>query len=84
MNKEPCVYLHPLLAKEKGIQDDTMVKVFNEKGKWSFAPNILMMFNQQTIFIYPNHPIINKLITFTPADMGELVTGGKGNALNSL
>ncbi|MDF2857501.1 MAG: hypothetical protein K0Q87_3352, partial [Neobacillus sp.] len=34
--------------------------------------------------IYPNHPLINKLIRFTPADMGQAVTGGKGNALNEL
>ena len=84
MIQEPCVYLHPLLAKEKGIQDDTMVKVFNEKGEVIIRARYSHDVQQQTMFIYPNHPIINKLITFTPADMGKLVTGGKGNALNNL
>jgi len=28
--------------------------------------------------------MINRLVTFTAADMGEATTGGKGNALNNL
>jgi anaerobic selenocysteine-containing dehydrogenase len=84
MNQEPCVYLHPSLAKEKGIQQDTMVKLFNENGEVIIRAKFTRDVHQQTLFIYPNHHLINKLITFTPSDMGKFVTGGKGNALNNI
>lgn len=84
INQEPCVYLHPKLAKEKNIQSDTMVKVFNERGEVIIRAKYSQDVQMQSFFIYPNHPVINKLVTFTPSDMGEFVTGGKGNALNNL
>jgi anaerobic selenocysteine-containing dehydrogenase len=84
INQEPCVYLHPKLAKEKNIQSDTMVKVFNEKGEVIIRAKYSQDVQMQSFFIYPNHPVINKLISFTPSDMGQFVTGGKGNALNNL
>ncbi|HEY2420917.1 MAG TPA: molybdopterin dinucleotide binding domain-containing protein [Neobacillus sp.] len=84
INREPCIYLHPLLAKEKDIQRNSMVKVASEKGEIVVRANFSTDLNQQTLVIYPNHPLINKLISFTASDMGEVMTSGKGNALNDL
>ena len=50
MNQEPYVYLHPLLAKEKGIQDDTMVKVFNENGEVVIRAKYSHDFNNKRYF----------------------------------
>lgn len=84
INHDPCVYINPMLAKEKDIQNDTMVKIFNNNGEIIIRAKYSDDVQKQTLFIYPNHPLINKLITFTPSDMGQFVTGGKGNALNNL
>ena len=66
------------------IQNDSMVKVFNKKGEIIIRAKYSHNVQKQTLFLYPNHPIINKLITFTASDMGQFVTGGNGNALNNL
>jgi anaerobic selenocysteine-containing dehydrogenase len=84
INREPCIYLHPLLAKEKGIQRYSMVKVVSVKGEITIRANFSTDLNQQTLVIFPNHPLVNKLISFTAADMGKVMTSGNGNALNDL
>lgn len=84
INKEPCIYLHPSLALEKGIQEEGMVKVFNENGEILIRAKYSHDVHPKALLIIPNHPMINQLIRFTPADMGEVVTGGSGNALNQL
>ncbi|KGM45561.1 molybdopterin oxidoreductase [Neobacillus niacini] len=84
INQEPSVYLHPKLAKEKNIQHDTMVKLLSKSGEIIIRAKYSYDVQKQTLLLYPNHPLINKLITFTPSDMGQYMTGGKGNALNNL
>ena len=82
--QEPSIYLHPSLAKVKGIQDNRMVRLFNEKGAVQIRVKIIEDIHPQTLLLYPNHKMINPLISFTEADMGQLKSGGKGNALNSV
>jgi anaerobic selenocysteine-containing dehydrogenase len=82
--KEPSIYIHPTLAKEKDIQPNAMVKLFNENGEINIRAKLSSDVNPQTLLIYPNHPRINKLISFKEADMGKIISGGKGNALNDL
>ncbi|WP_428908030.1 molybdopterin-dependent oxidoreductase [Niallia sp. Krafla_26] len=82
--QEPCIYLHPNLAKEKAIQNDTIVRIFNENGEITIRAKFLQDVHPHTLLVYPNHPLINRLIHFIPADMGKLKTGGKGNAINSI
>lgn len=81
---EPCMYLHPEVAKKKGIQHNSIIRVFNEIGEVMIRAKYSDELHPQALLIYPNHPLINQLIRFTPADMGQAVTGGKGNALNEL
>lgn len=81
---EPCIYLHPNLGEEKGIEHDSIVRLFNEHGEILIRAKYSDELYPKALLIYPNHPLINKLIRFTPADMGQVVTGGKGNALNEL
>ncbi|WP_053362675.1 molybdopterin-dependent oxidoreductase [Bacillus sp. FJAT-27251] len=82
--KDPSLYLHPSLAKEKGIEQDSLVKLFNEKGEIIMRANLSHDVNPETLIIYPNHPRINRLISFKEADMGMALSGGKGNALNDV
>ncbi|KLT15771.1 molybdopterin-dependent oxidoreductase [Neobacillus vireti] len=84
INKEPSIYLHPSLAKEKGIRAGSLIRIFNENGEIMIRARYSEEVNHHTLVIHPNHPLINKLLAFTPADMGEFITGGKGNALNDL
>lgn len=84
ISKEPILYLHPIVAKEKGIQEHSMVKVFNENGEIAIRVRFSDNLNPHTFVVFPNHPSINKLVTFIAADMGERVTGGTGNTLNDL
>lgn len=84
ISKEPILYLHPIVAKEKGIEEHSMVKIFNENGEITIRARFSDDVNKQTFVIFPNHPSINKLVTFIAADMGEQMTGGSGNALNDL
>jgi anaerobic selenocysteine-containing dehydrogenase len=84
LNNEPCLYLHPLVAKKKGIGPNSMVKVFNNRGEVKIKAKYSEDVNPHTVVIFPNNPVINTLITFIPADMGKIVTGGNGNALNDI
>lgn len=84
ISKEPILYLHPNVAKEKGIQEHSMVKVFNENGEITIRVKFSEDVNAHTFVMFPNHPSINKLIAYMAADMGERMTGGTGNALNDL
>ena len=58
ISREPCIYLHPLLAKEKGIQRYSMVKLVSEKGEITIRANFSTDLNQQTLVIFPNHPLV--------------------------
>lgn len=82
--KDPCIYLHPALAEKKNIQAESFVRLFNENGEIVMRAKLSNDVNPETLLIYPNHPLINTLITFKEADMGMVVSGGKGNALNDL
>lgn len=84
INPEPCIYLHPALAKEKGIQSNSLIKLFNALGQVTIRAKYSEDVEHHTLVIHPNHPLINQLIGFIPADMGKMVTGGNGNALNDL
>ncbi|WP_066303729.1 molybdopterin-dependent oxidoreductase [Bacillus sp. FJAT-29814] len=84
INPEPCIYLHPALAKDKGIQSNSLVKLFNAHGQITIRAKYSEDLEYHTLVIHPNHPLVNQLVSFIPADMGKKVTGGNGNALNDL
>ncbi|MFC4799589.1 molybdopterin-dependent oxidoreductase [Neobacillus sp. GCM10023253] len=84
INPEPCIYLHPALAMEKGIQSNSLIKLFNSHGQVTIRAKYSEDVENHTLVIHPNHPLINQLIDFIPTDMGKMVTGGNGNALNDL
>lgn len=83
-HEEPCVYMHPTVGEEKGIRHDSIIRMYNGVGELLIRAKYSADVYPEVLLIYPNHPIINKLVHFTPADMGEAVTGGKGNALNEV
>lgn len=83
-HNEPCIYLHPTIGIEKGIRHNSMIRLFNDHGEIVIRAKYSDEIYPKALLIYPNHPLINKLVRFTPADMGQAVTGGKGNALNDL
>ena len=84
ISKEPTLYIHPIVAKEKDIQEHAMAKVFNENGEFTIRVKFSDHLNPHTFIAYPSHPSISKLVTFVAADMGERMTGGSGNSLNDL
>ena len=49
-----------------------MVRLFNENGEVIIRAKFTRDVHQQTLFIYPNHQLINKFITFTPSEYGTI------------
>ncbi|GAB7022288.1 molybdopterin-dependent oxidoreductase [Salidesulfovibrio brasiliensis] len=87
-NEEPFVYMHPDAAKEKGIADLDMVRVFNKVGEQrvrvkltnNVAKNCLLMyeawFGRGTDFNVQN------LVDDEAADMGAFKAGAPGVAIH--
>lgn len=83
-HQEPCIYMHPSTARENEIYDDSLIRIFNEQGEIVIRAKYSADVHPKVLYLYPNHSRINQLIRFTSADMGKVVTGGKGNALNEI
>ncbi|MGD8188492.1 molybdopterin-dependent oxidoreductase [Brevibacillus ginsengisoli] len=80
---EPHVLLHPTLAKERNIELDDMVRIYNHDGEMIIKAKISSSVSKYTIQIaHSNNLPINNLISYIPADMGKTVTGANGVALN--
>ncbi|NHC42212.1 molybdopterin-dependent oxidoreductase [Bacillus sp. MM2020_1] len=81
--KEPTVYIHPSRATKKDLTNGSWVTVFNDNGEirlkcvWSYEVH------PSVVLVEADHNFINRLIVFTPTDMGELSSGNEGMAFNS-
>lgn len=85
INPEPVAYLHPATAGEKGIESDTMIKIYNEKGQLivkavlslEVPPNVILCYQGW----FPGTGFnVNRLTGGGLTDMGEVNTGAKGMA----
>lgn len=86
-NPEPYVYLHPKTAKERKIQDDDMVKVFNGIGELEIKAKLTDNVPQDVILIYEawfnkNSFNVQALVDDTSSDMGAFKTGAPGVAIH--
>ncbi|MCB2186231.1 MAG: molybdopterin-dependent oxidoreductase [Deltaproteobacteria bacterium] len=87
MNPEPLVYVNPALAREKGIADGDLVRLFSKVGEMkvkarltdNVAPDTLLMYEAW----YKDNPFnVQNLVDDTPADMGKFKTGAPGVAIH--
>ncbi len=85
MNPEPYVYLNPKLAEKKNIDNNSMIKVFNQFGEVIVKIKTTSDVPMDTILFYqswfPNSNLsINVLVPGFPTDMGKVSTGSRGIA----
>jgi anaerobic selenocysteine-containing dehydrogenase len=81
--KEPTVYIHPVSASMKGISDGSWVHVFNDNGEIKLKCLLSSVVHPSVLLVKANHDLVNRLISFTPTDMGEVSSGYEGMAFNS-
>jgi anaerobic selenocysteine-containing dehydrogenase len=87
-NPEPLVYVHPKLAKEKGIGDGDMVRVFNKVGEQQVRARLTNNVPADTLLMYEgwygqkNKFNVNNLVDDTSSDMGKFKTGSPGVAIH--
>ncbi|MGG0717065.1 molybdopterin-dependent oxidoreductase [Robertmurraya massiliosenegalensis] len=82
--KEPIVYIHPTSASKKGIRNDSRVSVYNDQGEIKLKCRLSHEVHPSILLVQANHSLVNRLISFTPTDMGEVATGNQGMAFNSV
>jgi anaerobic selenocysteine-containing dehydrogenase len=87
-NPEPLAYIHPHLAKKKGISNGDMVRVFNKTGEVKLTVNLTDNVPADTILMYEgwygqNNPFnVNILVDDESSDMGKYKTGSPGVAIH--
>lgn len=82
--KEPIVYIHPKSASKKGLRNDSRVSVYNDQGEIKLKCRLSHEVHPSILLVQANHSLVNRLISFTPTDMGEVATGNQGMAFNSV
>ncbi|HAH8279414.1 TPA: DMSO reductase, partial [Escherichia coli] len=85
---EPFVYLHPDAAAQKGIRENSLVKVFNDAGEVELRARITTNVPADFLVMYeawfPGRKFnVQNLVEDTPADMGLMKTGAPGAAIHS-
>lgn len=87
-NPEPLAYIHPRLAKQKGIANGDMVRVFNKTGEVKITVSITDNVPADTILMYEGwygqkNPFnVNILVDDESSDMGKYKTGSPGVAIH--
>ncbi len=88
INPEPYLYINPQLAKEKGIADGDMVRVFNQVGEMQIKAKLTKNVPVDTLLMYENWYgkkndfNVNILVDDMSSDMGKYKTGAPGVALH--
>jgi anaerobic selenocysteine-containing dehydrogenase len=86
-NKEPFVYINPIAAKAKKINDGDMVKVFNKVGSVTVKAKLTDNVAEDVILMYEawfrkaNYNVQN-LVDDESSDMGSYKTGAPGVAIH--
>ncbi len=83
-HREPIVYIHPTSAAKKGLSNDSRVTIYNEHGEISLKCVFSNEVHPSILLVHADHNLVNKLISFTPTDMGEISSGFEGMAFNSI
>lgn len=87
-NPEPLAYIHPRLAKKKGISNGDMVRVFNKTGEVKLTVSLTDNVPADTILMYEGwygqkNPFnVNILVDDESSDMGKYKTGAPGVAIH--
>jgi anaerobic selenocysteine-containing dehydrogenase len=81
--KEPIVFIHPSSATRKGLTNGSWVSVYNDHGEIRLKCILSHNVHPSVILVQADHNFVNKLISFTPTDMGEVSSGHEGMAFNS-
>jgi len=87
-NPEPLAYIHPRLAKKKGITNGDMVRVFNKTGEVKLTVSLTDNVPADTILMYEGwygqkNPFnVNILVDDESSDMGKYKTGAPGVAIH--
>lgn len=84
-NNEPLVLVNPAPAKEKGLQEGDMIRIFNERGKFTAKVSVTGDVPKDVLVCYQawfsiNNRCINYLLSAKSTDMGSVTTGEPGNA----
>lgn len=82
--KEPIVFIHPSSASGKGLTNGSLVTVFNDNGEIRLKCELSHEVHPSVILVQADHSLVNRLISFTPTDMGEVSSGHEGMAFNSI
>lgn len=87
VHDEPFVEIHPILAKQKGINDGDMVRTSNEIGFVEVKAKITQAVPKDAVVIYEGwykdqNFNVNYLVKAIPADMGSCATGQPGLAFH--
>lgn len=87
-NPEPLAYIHPKLAREKGLVDGDTVRVYNKTGEVQLKVSVNDIVPADTILMYEawygqNNPFnVNILVDDESSDMGKYKTGAPGVAIH--
>lgn len=81
--KDSTVYIHPTSAKANGIKDNSWVSVYNHDGEIRLKCLFSQEIHPSVLLVQAEHNLVNRLISFTPTDMGEVSSGYEGMAFNS-
>ncbi len=87
VHNEPYMEIHPSLAKQKGITDESMVRVSNDIGFVELKAKVTQSVPKDAVVIYEGwykdqNFNVNFLVKATPADMGLCATGQPGLAFH--
>ena len=80
---EPYIEIHPELAKERGINNGDMVKVYNDLGTVKIKAVLTRVVPKDVVASYENwfwksDFCVNNTVKAIPADMGKRNTGNPG------
>lgn len=87
-NPEPFIYVHPAVARQKGLRDGDMVRVFNQVGEERLRVKLTDNVPADTLLMYEswfgkgNKFNVNNLVDDTSSDMGAHATGSPGVAIH--
>lgn len=87
IHNEPFVEIHPVLAKENGIEEGSMVRVASEVGFVEVKAKITKTVPENAVVMYEawykdQNYNVNFLLKATPSDMGSCATGQAGLAFH--
>lgn len=84
---EPYLEIHPDLAKEKGIKEGDLVRVYNDLGEVKIKAKLTRLNPKDVVASYENwfwksDFCLNNTVKAIPADMGKRNTGNPGIAFH--